>query len=352
MSGMDALHVEVRTELSKLRGLLREYLDQFHNKGYRKRFPWVDQIAQVKSVELSDALTTLACAKINAGSTDVWLAVPEIVDWTTNVAFRFSRGPSEFERFDFAIADFIEHMGGEEISPAHLDGERVYAVDANGVVNRDWSVFRCLYAEVDYKGSTYALTAGSWYRIDTTFAATVNADVAGVPVYSKALPFYAHGDESLYCADVAAKSAGDFALMDQKLIAIGGRFSGIEFCDLFSSDGDIVHVKRYGASSVLSHLIAQELVSAEAFRSEPKFREKARGLLTQDFHWTEPIASDKFQVVFAVVSERPGALKLPFFTRVNLRQAVRRLGAFGYKAALAKIVVDDAIAKKKKKSST
>jgi uncharacterized protein (TIGR04141 family) len=48
------------------------------------------------------------------------------------------------------------------------------------------------------------------------------------------------------------------------------------------------------------------------------------------------------------VSEKTGQLDLPFFSKVNLRHAVRRLEAFGYKVALAKIGVDDAFAKKKK----
>jgi len=47
------------------------------------------------------------------------------------------------------------------------------------------------------------------------------------------------------------------------------------------------------------------------------------------------------------VSEKAGQLELPFFSKVNLRNAVRRLEAFGYKVALAKIVAE-AFAKKKK----
>src|SRR5271155_961430 len=63
-----------------------------------------------------------------------------------------------------------------------------------------------------------------------------------------------------------------FAYMDRKEVMIGGSRSRVEFCDLFSKAKDIVHVKRYGGSSVLSHLFNQAIVSADCFLNEPSFR--------------------------------------------------------------------------------
>ncbi len=51
--------------------------------------------------------------------------------------------------------------------------------------------------------------------------------------------------------------------MDKKNIPYGGGYSRIEFCDLFSKSKQMIHVKRYGGSSVLSHLFNQGLVSGE-----------------------------------------------------------------------------------------
>ena len=50
--------------------------------------------------------------------------------------------------------------------------------------------------------------------------------------------------------------------------------SSKEFCDLYTVDKDICHVKKYGQSGVLSHLFAQGVVSGELFRSDIKFRQK------------------------------------------------------------------------------
>ena len=55
--------------------------------------------------------------------------------------------------------------------------------------------------------------------------------------------------------------------MDCKKIHNGGGHSQLEFCDLFSSGRDLIHVKRYGRSSApLSHLFAQGLDDAEGLR--------------------------------------------------------------------------------------
>ena len=53
---------------------------------------------------------------------------------------------------------------------------------------------------------------------------------------------------------------------------------------------------------------------------------------------------DRYRIVFAVVSDRPEDLTLPFFSRLNLRHAFRTLQAYGYKAAIAIISVNETLA--------
>jgi uncharacterized protein (TIGR04141 family) len=123
----------------------------------------------------------------------------------------------------------------------------------------------------------------------------------------------------------------------------------IEFCDLFTLQRDLIHVKRYGASSVLSHLFAQGVVSGELFASTQAFRSEVRRRLPRSHrHLVEPKerpANQAYRVIFAIISEQSGqALSLPFFSRVNARNAIRRLMGLGYRIGLAKIAVDGAFA--------
>ena len=98
------------------------------------------------------------------------------------------------------------------------------------------------------------------------FVAVVNQAYAAIPNYQVELPKYNDESEGRYNERVLKEMPGQFVLMDKKDIWYGGGQSQIEFCDLFSIDKDIIHVKRYGASSVLSHLFAQGRLQGNFFR--------------------------------------------------------------------------------------
>src|SRR5690606_19414169 len=126
-------------------------------------------------------------------------------------------------------------------------------------------------------------------------------------------------------------------------IRYGGGASQIEFCDLFVRKRTMLHVKRYGGSSVLSHLFAQGVVSATLFLQDPEFRRGIRQTLPRAHRAAVPERRPRvehFEVGFAIVSRSPGGLVLPFFSKVNLRNAARTLAGFGYRVTLTKIPVE------------
>jgi uncharacterized protein (TIGR04141 family) len=147
--------------------------------------------------------------------------------------------------------------------------------------------------------------------------------------------------ESAYNSRVAGADAGRYALMDRQLIEIGGGRSSVEFSDLYTRSRDLINIKRYGGSSVLSQLFAQGLVSAELLKAEPEFRALVNKKLPREFRLDDvPVDASQFTIVFAVISDVAGPLKLPFFSRLNLRHTARRLTAIGFRVARAKIDVE------------
>jgi len=82
-----------------------------------------------------------------------------------------------------------------------------------------------------------------------------------VPSSKIQLPSYGTNTEPSYLKSVAAGN-GAYALMDRKEVMIGGGRSRVEFCDLYSNNKEIIHVKKYGGANLLSHLFSQALVSA------------------------------------------------------------------------------------------
>jgi uncharacterized protein (TIGR04141 family) len=130
--------------------------------------------------------------------------------------------------------------------------------------------------------------------------------------------------------------------MDRKTIDIGGGRSSVEFCDLFSKDKKLVHIKKYGGSSVLSHLFQQGVVSGESFLSDLHFRNEVNKKLDDAYKLEDvgarPNPSD-YEICYAIMSDIPGELHIPFFSKVVMKNAVNRLQTYGYKVTKKKIEI-------------
>jgi len=211
-----------------------------------------------------------------------------------------------------------------------------------------WNAFRCLYAEIDCKGESFLLSGAKWYRVDPNFVRETDTAFEQIPNCEAEFPEFNDKSEGAYLERLAGSNQGHLALMDQKNIPYGGGHSKVEFCDLLSSENDLFHVKRYGQASALSHLFAQGLVSGELFLTDERFRKEVNARLPQSHQFDSDIAPERgeYRVVFGIISDRPGPLRVPFFSRLNMKHAARRLGAYGYRVAKMKIPVSEAISKK------
>jgi uncharacterized protein (TIGR04141 family) len=354
LSGMESLHAMVRVDLEGLRALLSEYLDQFGKDSYKKSFAWVDHVSEVidpgRHRELDEQMLKLIRKE---EFERCWLAVPEPIDWSQVDGFRYRRGLRHPVLHDISFETFLETISeGEEVTLDLLRRRDVHCVGTDDVDLYTWPVYRCIYCEIERDGETHLLSAGKWYRVGRDFVKQVNEEIKRLPKYSRALPDFGDETEEQYNKQVVNADSKTFALMDRKTVSVGGGYSRVEFCDLYTSDREMIHVKRYGGSSVLSHLFAQGTVSAQLFVADSEFRKAVNALLPRSHKLSDSAPrpdAGKFTVVFAVVSHESGAgLTLPFFSRLNLKHAARLLFGFGYKVALAKIQIEEAVSKTKK----
>jgi uncharacterized protein (TIGR04141 family) len=187
----------------------------------------------------------------------------------------------------------------------------------------------------------YLLSNGKWYEIEKDFAQQVNDDFQKIRTIgsSISLPPYNHENENDYNEKVAQNDSNIYC-MDGKTVNHGGSYSKIEFCDLMTKDKKLIHVKHYGGSSVLSHLFLQGLVSGELFLGDPNFREKVNKKVADGFKISDakvkPIPSE-YEIIYAIISSSTKELEVPFFSKVSLRNARKRLETFGYNVRLLKI---------------
>lgn len=345
LTGVDSLHAMVPVELGSLRPLLVQYVAQFEKDSYKKTFPYVDYITDVVDHKLTEELEEALLKQIRNQEFDrCWLAVPQPIDWSTVLGFRYRRGRKQPIRHDITFPTFLETVDDvDTLNVQILQRRDVRCVSADDIDLYTWPVYKCIYCEVDLDGATYLLNGGRWYEVEKDFVKQVDDAVKRIPKYNGELPEFNDDSEGAYCVRVATASGGALALMDKKLITIDASPSKVEFCDLFSTDRALIHVKRYGGSAVLSHLFAQGTVSGQLFVSDANFRKAANALLPKSHKIGDSAPrpdTSQYTVVFAIVSQQAGAgLTLPFFSRLNLRKAARDLASYGYNVAIAKISV-------------
>jgi len=353
MTGSDSLSVAVRMDLSDLPFLLNEYRRKFESDLRAQDYQWVNNISITKSAAMIDTLEAALNTKLAARSFDgVWLSIPEIIEWNTVAGFMYTHGRGQMHP-DITLEGFLKTVKPD--TPLTLDllrQRKVECADADHKkVFKSWSVFKCVYAEMDFGGSKFILNDGKWFCVATDFVAKTDADFAKIPASKLKLAEYKGGGEGAYNASIAATEPARYALLDDtKKVMHGGGHGQIEICDLLSIDRELIHVKVYGKSNVFSHLFAQGFVSGQLIQIDAEFRKKVREQLTAPFVGlvridTRP-AQDEFTIVYAVISDaKEDKLYLPFFSRVNLNNTTKILRGYGYKVELLKIAVDEIYSK-------
>ena len=342
LAGMDALSVTAPLELPDLPGKLRRYLEKFGDTKYRERYPWVDHVAEIRDGRVIEDLDEDLFGRLAAHNLDhAWMAVPEPIDWSEVGGFRFSQSKRARTYSDIHLEDLLGSLRKPaSVSSKMLKQKRIFCFDPDyRLARHTWSAYRCLYAELRREDELFLLTGGQWYRVAQSFVQRVDQDVDELPETQHHLPPYRHDNEAHYNRSVAEANKAA-ALMDRKNIRYGGGASAIEFCDLFFQRRALIHVKRYGGSVALSHLFSQGSVAATLFAQDPEFRAHVRERLDPRHRPGVPEEHprlEEYEVGFAIISRSGGELVLPFFSKVNLRNAVRTLRGLGYGVTLTKI---------------
>jgi uncharacterized protein (TIGR04141 family) len=338
LTGGDQLTITPDVPLSHLQARLDDFLLLSRKKTYRNDFGWVDNITEVPDAATRDELDGILAKKLVSGDPAIWLAAPDIVDYETFDGFRFSGEDRDTRRTDLDLVEYAQVPRSESITVDTLRTDRVLVL-AKGAERpvKSWSVYRCLTAEVAVQHKHYVLSEGKWYRVDAAFLANVDLLINSLGASNAALP-KAKGDEdeAAYNKRVFDQGGAAFALLDRKTVKLTGR-TAIEVCDIYSRDKAFIHVKRYSGSGTLSHLFSQGAVSAQLFQSEAEFRREFRAKLPHTHYWgaaDDPVRTSDFEVAYVIVSKEGEPKALPFFSRVNLRNATTLLRSIGYRVTL------------------
>lgn len=340
ISGRDTFAASAKVDVDNIADFLVETLNQYRSEVYKEHFDWIDQIKDVRSKVTIDHLNGALIERLKTDDLEhVWMAPPDILEWADVKGFRYLRKRSA-DVPDLDVAELLTAASDTEITLDWLKAAQIILISSKSDDEADrWPVYKCIYAEIETNGAMHVLNAGKWYQVAQDFTNLVNEDFASIPNSAIELPDYAHESETLYNLAAADYLDGSHC-MDADLIVHGGGQSRIEFCDILTPDKELLHIKRYSGSQQMSHLFSQGVVSAELFVSDAEFRAKVNDKLPHEHKLadtsTRPNPED-YEVVFTIISKSANALNLPFFSKVSLRNAKRRLRGYGFRVSKKKV---------------
>jgi len=351
LTGAASLALSLPVELQGLPELCGRLFPLMTLTDYKDRFGWIDEFAAVGGAEI-EQLDLELVRRLNRARPAAYLAPPEALDWTAVSDFIFSVAPSVLYR-EVGLADYLQARNGSptKLDVAALHAEELWAVSDTGDRLQSWTIYQSLLCEIDRAGQRFVLSGGIWYAVSADFGALVDSYVRQVKDAGHlAFPLFQHTDEAAY--NVAARAALaanglEVALLDHKTVKWTGNDTSIEFCDLMTSAGDLIHIKRETAATHISHLLNQGLVGGECFVQEPRCRDavlkKVAALPTKHAalvrHFAQRPDPRQYKVVYGVIASGSDPLpaSLSFFSKVTLMTTVRRLTALGYAVHMKRI---------------
>lgn len=342
VDGRDAVRLTAELEPDELRAKCAELRRLSRRTDYRRRFPFFDTIKRVRDPEEIARLERKAFSALGKREFEGFDLFPPQVVSDEIVVFRIAPAVKGLTTVAEPDPSLLRYPLRAPLSAADAEAGlrrfQLRGIDANGDIVDEWSFLKCLHWETADGGAIYVLDAGQWYRVEPSLVKDVETFAKDLGASGIPWPPAAAGQREDAYNEQAASLPG-MALLDKHCIRLPGQ-TEIEACDIFSEWRHFVHVKhRKGGSGPLSHLFAQALVSAEGFVMEPEFRRLFRDeleLASPGFGRFSPQRVDprEYRVVLALITTPAAtgevAKKLPFFSKVMLRLAVRRLQSMGF----------------------
>lgn len=358
IAGIDSFKTSIPIELSELSELLRVVLERSESKDYLARdsqgnnsqFAWVENLLPVKDKALIDELDKKIWDRLSSRDLgSMWLAVPEIIDWSQVAGFSYAPTADEMDiEESLDLERFLKTLR-KGATLETVKRREILILMANGMPALRFGAFKCIYAEIKKNLDLFVLHVGTWFKVEGSFQRAVEKYFTSLPRKAFAPPFmqYAHAGEGAYNEAVCAVSPLTHGMLDRRLVQFGGTYDKIEVCDILkvppggaSTGAEFIHVKRGRSSATLSHLFSQGLVASTLLVRESNFvAEVNKQLMALAL---KPLPS-KFsargnEVVFAIIDGPAGTpLDIPFFSKVTLQNCGKSISAFGYSVSLMHI---------------
>lgn len=341
ITGREALTINTEIDIENLIKKLDTILEKYNSTHYKKNFQWVDNLNLITDKDIIEKLDQELIVAINTQSEKLYLAPPEIIEWDNFEYFSYTPKGQSYQELN--IQDFQQQINPQ--TPQTLKNRKIYIkYTTMETPIKLATAYECHIYETTLGNKNYILCFGKWFQIESTFAEEVfNYIATQIPYSARTLsPCDQDYTEDQYNRELANQSK-DLYLLHSLNIKPAGATTNIELCDLFSTTGEFIHIKKRHSSTTLSHLFAQAEISATTFLEDPSLREEAKKKISNKdldhFFPQEAPQAHNYEILFAIIEKSDKELKeaLPFFARLNLMLTTRTLKRMGFKVSMTKI---------------
>lgn len=337
ITGGDLFSVSVPVNNENIEDFLRKCYERYSTDKYKENFSWLDNIKEVKEKTKKQLLNNELLHQINEYNFEkVWMAVPEVIEWEKISDFRFKQSAEGNDDVD--IQQFIESLPEKSIKNIDvLKNKKVYAIsNETDEPIQVWPVYNCIVGEIEMSDGVYCLNYGKWYRVDKDFVQEISQYYNSIPLCNTIFPDDKNLREDEYNEELCDYIKSSI-LFDKKTVKIKGMGqSSIEVCDVFTNNNELIHVKKNGGSSYLSHLFNQAAVSGEMLLDAEFRKEVNKKFGTKVFD--DSFNSKDYKIILGIITKKNDTRpKIPFFSKVSIRYAIDGLIRKGYTVEIKNI---------------
>lgn len=335
--GGDLLTVTVPVNYSNIDEFLVNCYKRYKLDKYKDNFSWLDNIKEVKEKSKKEKLDEKMIEMLkNEEYEKIWAAVPELIEWENVREFKYNK--NDVGKDDIEIKDIVSQFKLQDsMKVDSLKRKKVYAISTESDDSiYDWSLYNCLIGEIELDNKMYCLNFGKWYVLDNDFVGETNEYYENILLVDYDFPDNNNSREDEYNS-LLNTNLKDSILMDKETVRLDGMGkSSIEVCDVFSSNNELIHIKKNGGSSYLSHLFNQASVSAEMLLDE-SFRKKVNSKFKKEIFDNDFNAKNYTVIMGIITNKNEKRPSIPFFSKVSIRYAIDGLKRKGYNVKLANI---------------
>lgn len=335
-TGSTSLKFATSCQPHELVALCSRLLDIYSLRDYEASFPDLQNITPVKDPDLINSLEAKLLEDYINCSPNLTLAIPEIIDYSTNFKVKYrgaSRMSEEFD--DVFIGNYRNYLNewGVVVDDVVIFSKHTLNVyDENDHSLQSYSIYKSLLFDCALNGKTYHLCEGSWYEISSDFIIKLKEELDPIFIDRHDVLCECNqrleGEYNEEASNVASEEL-DVCCLDKKSIAPQGQ-KAVEPCDLIALNGEhaeLMHNKISTRSSMLSHLFNQGVNSVILLMQNTEAKNKLKELVDSE-NLKSRIDRDSYHVTYGIISNKRRDMKsdsLPIFSRISLLRCVRNL---------------------------